>query len=74
MTRTVRLTYATYVQMQLIQYGDVHGLIEEFGGRVKQFSQDVRNPDMWYLFFEMPKTQKIDFDNAMNELKDKHWK
>lgn len=71
MTRIVRQTYATYVQMQLRQYGEVHGIIEEFGGRVKQFSQDVSNPDIWYLFFEMPKTQKIEFDNAINELKDK---
>ena len=71
MTRIVRQTYSTYVAMQLEQYGDVHGLIEEFGGRVKQFSQDINDERLWRLFFEMPKTQKIEFDNAINELKDK---
>ena len=66
--RVERQTYATYIGIDIHKYESVHGLIEEFGGRVKQFSQDIRDPDIWYIFFEMPKTQKIEFDNAMDEL------
>ena len=69
MSKVQRQTYADHISINLHQYRDVHGIIEEFGGRVKQFSQDVEYPGIWIIFFEMAKTQEVEFNEALKELK-----
>jgi hypothetical protein len=41
----------------------VHGLIEEFGGRIKDCQYNWENDDM-IMFYEMAKAQKEEFDKA----------
>ena len=69
MSRVNRTTYASYLRISLNQYEYVHGLIEEFGGRVKQFSQDLKHLDDWLIFFEMAKSQESEFAKAFVDLK-----
>ena len=73
MVRVKRQTYANYITTSLKHYEEIHGLIEEFGGKVKQFSQDVRYNDIWYIFFEMAKLQREEFEQAIKDfiIKDK---
>ena len=67
MVRVQKQTYAGYIIVSLEQYELVHGIIDEFGGRVKQFSQDIKHPDDWIIFFEMAKIQRPDFEEAVKE-------
>lgn len=67
MVRVNKQTYADYIKIELHQYRFVHGIIEEFGGRVKQFSQDLHDHEDWYIFFEMAKLQEKEFLTSMRD-------
>jgi hypothetical protein len=51
--------------LHLHQYPEVHGIIESFGGRVKDFAQDLHDHEDWHIFYEMSKANERDFRKEM---------
>ena len=72
MVRVNRQTYANYVKIDIFEYEAVHGIIEAYGGRVKQFTQDLAYHDDWYLFYEMANLQRPEFTKELNEYLNTH--
>ena len=67
MVKVNRQTYAGFYTINLSQYETVHGIIESFGGKVKQFTQDLENNKQWHIFFEMAKLQRVEFEAEILE-------
>ena len=64
-----RLTYASTLILSRKEYTVVHGIIESFGGRIKDCQYNWDNDDM-IMFYEMSKAQGQEFEKALVE----NWK
>ena len=61
-----RQTYAGWKVIRLPEYELVHGIIESFGGRVKDFQQ--LKDEKWIMFFEMGKANRAEFEKEIYQL------
>ena len=61
-----RKTYADFHIMQLNRYRQIHGLIESYGGRVKDFQRF--DEDLWIMFYELGKEVEAPFKQELKEL------
>lgn len=66
-----RQTYANYHIMSLDYYEKIHGLIESYGGRVKDCqlmnNQGTFN-DRLVMFYEMGKSQRTEFEKELHSI------
>jgi hypothetical protein len=66
MSRVDRLTYAKSLIISRAEYTDVHGIIEAWGGRVKDCQYNWENDDM-IIFYEMAKNHREFFEKELYE-------
>ena len=64
MAKVERLTYAKTIILPRQEYTDIHGLVEAYGGRVKDCQFDWNTCDM-IMFYEMAKSQKEEFEKEL---------
>jgi hypothetical protein len=61
MTRVDRRTFADWLIVPLKDYRFVHGLIESYGGRIKDYKQSLDLDHNWIMFFELEKESEQAF-------------
>ena len=62
------MVYAGFVIMDSKNYEKVHGLVETYGGRVKDCQYNWTNEKM-VLFYEMIKANRGFFENELRDIK-----
>ena len=62
-----RMTYAGFKFSKIDYYRDIHGLIESYGGRVKdcQYKWDEKTI---LIFYEMTKSNEVTFESEMDKI------
>jgi hypothetical protein len=64
MTRIQRQTYANKIKLEWDEYEKVHGIVEAYGGRVKDCKLNWQTEEM-VLFYEMPNAQREEFEKEL---------
>ena len=59
-----RMTYANCVILSRKEYEKIHGIVEAFGGRVKDCQFNWENEDM-IMFYEMSKANRLEFEKEL---------
>jgi hypothetical protein len=63
-----RLTYADTILLYRHDYERIHGIIEAYGGRIKDCKFNWEN-DHLLMFFEMAKDQREEFEKELGRVK-----
>ena len=66
MIQVERKTFADFHIMKLDKYRAIHGLIESYGGRVKDFQRF--DDEHWIMFYELGKDIEAPFRQELKEL------
>jgi len=65
MTKVERQSYADWIKIPPLQYQRVHGLVESYGGTVKDCK--IFAPSEFILFYYVPKSSKEEFEKELRQ-------